>query len=74
MGCVFATGNFTGPALLLADFANPLRITLRTGYDIQEEIAAENFEAALRSKFQNLCMYGLTDDFRNYESLAPGGQ
>jgi hypothetical protein len=70
MGCVFSSGSFTEPAVVLANFAVPHRITLWSGEDISEGIAQRNFEGLLRRKYHELCMFGLTNhssDFREFQ-------
>lgn len=61
MGCVFTSGEFTEPAALLCDFATPHRITLWSGDDITAALEARDFATPLRRKYENLCMYGFTD-------------
>lgn len=61
MGCVFTSGDFTEPAVVLANFAVPHRITLWSREDIAERVAARDFAAVLRRKYHELCMFGLTD-------------
>ena len=69
MGCVFVSGEFTAPALILTDLICPLQITLWPGFDIEAAIDSKDFESVLRKKFENLCMYGLTDHSPNYKRL-----
>jgi hypothetical protein len=69
MGCVFVNGTFTEPALLLADYMVPHRILLWGRSDIARAIEIQDFKSALRQKYENLCMYGLTDDSPNYKAL-----
>ena len=59
MGCVFITGDFTGPAKILAGFAVPHQITLWSGDDAKAALDAEDFKTALKRKYNDLCMYGL---------------
>jgi hypothetical protein len=61
MGCVFSSGEFTAPAIILANFAVPHRITLWARDDIGEAIEGRDFAALLRRKYHELCMFGLTD-------------
>jgi hypothetical protein len=61
MGCVFVSGTFTRPAVTLCDFAAPHRITLWSGVDIADALQARDFAQALRRKYDELCMFGLTD-------------
>lgn len=61
MGCVFTSGDFTEPATILCDFATPHRITLWSGNDISSALEARDFATPLRRKYEELCMYGLTD-------------
>jgi hypothetical protein len=69
LGCVFTAGDFTEPALTLADFAVPHRILLWTGVDIDGCLTAENFGAVLREKYRHLCKYGMTDLSPNYKEF-----
>lgn len=61
MGCVFVSGTFTRPAIILSDFAAPHRITLWSSLDIAGAIQARDFAEVLRRKYHELCMFGLTD-------------
>lgn len=61
MGCVFVSGTFTRPAIILCDFAAPHRITLWSGLDIAGALQARDFAQALQRKYHELCMFGLTD-------------
>lgn len=74
MGCVFVSGRFTDPALVLADLATPHRITLWTGNDIQQALAVSDFQGILRQKYEDLCMYGLNDYSPNYRTLEVKGE
>src|SRR5205085_4407394 len=47
MGCVFITGEFTQPALILAGFAVPHQITLWAGDDTKAALDAQDFKAPL---------------------------
>lgn len=67
MGCVFTSGGFTGPAIILANFAVPHRITLCGREDISAAVAARDFAGLLQRKYHDLCMFGLTD----YSSPLP---
>ena len=69
MGCVFVSGTFTRPAVILSDFAAPHRITLWSNLDISEAIQARNFADTLRRKYHDLCMFGLTDHSPHYREL-----
>jgi hypothetical protein len=69
MGCIFTTGNFTPAALTIADFMVPHRILLWPDSDIEEALHARDFRGALRRKYRELCMYGLTDLSSSYKSL-----
>lgn len=66
MGCVFTSGNFTEPALLLASYMVPYRVLLWSSFDVERAIKLQDFGCVLRQKYENLCMYGLTDDLSNY--------
>lgn len=66
MGCVFISGVYTLPALILADFALPYQITLWSGADIEAALEAGDFRKMLVEKYSNLCMFGLTDYSPNY--------
>jgi hypothetical protein len=68
MGCVFITNNFTEPALILADFAVPHQITLWTGDNIETGITANDFKDSLFTKYNDLCMYGMTDHSPNFKA------
>ncbi|HZW30717.1 MAG TPA: restriction endonuclease [Isosphaeraceae bacterium] len=61
MGCVFITGAFTEPALILASFAVPHQITLWSGDDVEVALEARDFKARLVRKYNDLSMYGMTD-------------
>jgi hypothetical protein len=67
MGCVFSSGSFTEPAVLLANFAVPHRITLWSRTDISEAVAVHDFAGVLKRKYHELCMFGWMDQVR--ESL-----
>ena len=69
MGCVFTTGDFTYPALIIADFSVPHRILLWSEIDLENCVSKKDFRAALRNKYINLCKYGLTDHSPNYKEL-----
>jgi hypothetical protein len=69
MGCLFITGRYTLPALILADFAIPLRITLWSRDDIEAALEARDFQATLVKKYNELCMFGLTDQSPNFRAL-----
>jgi hypothetical protein len=66
MGCIFTSGSFTAPAVVLADFAAPHRITLWDQRDIADAIKARDFAEALERKYHELCMFGLTDHSPHY--------
>jgi hypothetical protein len=70
MGCVFTTGRYTEQALMLADFAVPHRIILWTSDDIEEALAARDFKRLLVKKYEDLCMFGLTDYSPYFRSLG----
>jgi hypothetical protein len=61
LGCVFTSGEFTAPALTLADFALPHRILLWPESDIARCLIDQDFRTTLREKYRHLCKYGLTD-------------
>jgi hypothetical protein len=69
MGCVFITGAYTLQALILADFAVPHQITLWSGDDIEAALEAHDFREMLVKKYNDLCMFGLTDYSPNYRAL-----
>jgi hypothetical protein len=69
LGCVFTSGEFTEPALLLADYSVPHRILLWSGRDIDKGLMNMDFRKPLAEKYYNLCKYGLTDHSPNYEEL-----
>lgn len=69
MGCVFTSGDFTRPAVILSDFAAPHRITLWSSRDITKAIRAKDFAAPLGRKYHELCMLGLTDHSTLYQEL-----
>lgn len=69
LGCVLTPDDFTVPALTLADFAVPHRILLWAGVDIDECLAAKDFQTTLREKYRHLCKYGMTDRSPNYKEL-----
>ncbi|TAN51675.1 MAG: hypothetical protein EPN21_06030 [Methylococcaceae bacterium] len=64
MGCVFVDGEFTDPAIYLADLLTPQRIILWNRDNIGSAIQAKDFSAILQRKYKDLCKYGLT----NYSS------
>lgn len=64
MGCVFTSGGFTEPAIVLANFAVPHRITLWTREDISEGVAQRDFAVILARKHHDLCKFGLTAQVR----------
>ena len=68
MGCVFASGEFTVPATVLCDFAAPHRITLWSGKDITTALGERNFAKPLRRKYEELCMFGLTDHSPHWQN------
>jgi hypothetical protein len=61
MGCVCITGNYTQPALVLADLAIPQQIVLWSQEDIETALAEKDFRGPICAKYRDLCMYGLTD-------------
>jgi hypothetical protein len=69
LGCLFTTGEFTAPALIITDFSVPHRILLWSALDIEESLTKENFGAVLLNKYRHLCKYGLTDHSPNYRGL-----
>jgi hypothetical protein len=69
LGCVFTVGDFTLPALTLADFAAPQRILLWAGVDIDDCLTVGDFQATLREKYRHLCKYGMTDRSPNYKEF-----
>jgi hypothetical protein len=69
LGCVFTRQRFTEPALVLTDLSIPHRILLWSEDHIGNALANEDFVTALRAKYRNLCMYGLTDHSPYYETL-----
>jgi hypothetical protein len=69
LGCVFTRQRFTEPALILTDLSIPHRILLWSEFQIEESLREEDFARALRAKYRNLCMYGLTDHSLYYKEL-----
>ena len=69
MGCVFTTGEFTSPALIIADFSVPHRILLWSEGDIDTCVTGRDFRSELRDKYIHLCKYGLTDHSPNYKEI-----
>ena len=67
MGCVFAAGDFTSPALIITDFSVPHRILLWSEVDIDNCVRKRDFKLALRQKYIFLCKYGLTDHSPTYK-------
>lgn len=67
LGCVFTTGEFTAPALIITDFSVPHRILLWSEREIEGCLKQENFGAVLLTKYRHLCKYGLTDHSPNYK-------
>lgn len=61
MGCVFVSGKFSHPALVLSNYAVPHRITLWSSPDITKAIQARSFARVLKQKYRELCMLGLTE-------------
>jgi hypothetical protein len=73
MGCVFSSGGFTEPAIVLANFAVPHRITLWARDDISQAVGARDFAGLLRRKYHDLCMFGLSDySLQLGDSKEPG--
>jgi hypothetical protein len=68
-GCIFVTGAFTSPALILADLTEPRRLLLWTKDDIEKAIDANNFKDALIRKYKDLCKFGLLDNSPFYKEL-----
>jgi hypothetical protein len=68
-GCVFTTGAFTDPALIVVDFSVPHRILLWSGSEIENCIRKQNFRDTLLEKYRHLCKYGLTDHSPYYQEL-----
>ena len=50
MGCFFATGGFTGPALAFADSCGSPRVTLWSRSDVKDGLESTDFGAVLRRK------------------------
>lgn len=69
LGCVFVSGKFSAPALIVTDFSVPHRILLWSRVDIDDCIQKRDFAAALRKKYRHLCRYGLTDHSPHYQEL-----
>ncbi|MGP0070131.1 MAG: hypothetical protein ACLQGP_41855 [Isosphaeraceae bacterium] len=69
MGGVFSAGGYTSPALILADYAVPRRITLWSGEDIEIALGSHDFKEMLVRKYGELCMFGLTDYSPFYREL-----
>lgn len=69
LGCVFSSGGFSNPALLLSDLAVPYRITLWSKVDIDAAIENEDFAEPLRRKYLDLCQFGLSDYSPFYKAL-----
>lgn len=69
LGCVFITGDFSEPALTLADYALPHRILLWSGDDIETAIRDRDFKTTLIDKYRNLCKHGMTDHSPNFRTL-----
>ena len=67
--CVFVSGEFTEPALIIADFAVPHRILLWQGLDIEYCLNRRDFAGTLLEKYRHLCRYGLTDHSPYYREL-----
>ena len=68
-GCVFVSGEFTEPALIIADFAVPHRILLWQRLDIEACLTKQEFAEALLGKYRHLCRYGFTDYSPYYREL-----
>ncbi len=68
MGCVFTRGKYTSPALTLSDHMIPNRMILWSGDDVETALARRDFRGALREKYHNLCMYGLTDHSPHFKA------
>lgn len=69
MGCVFVSGAFSDPAVILTNFAAPHRITLWDGTDVAEALTARDFASTLARKYHDLCMFGLTDQSSYYREV-----
>lgn len=68
MGCVFIKGEFTSPALTLADHMIPHRMILWSGDDIDTALTRRDFQAALWEKYYDLCRYGLMDHSSHFRA------
>ncbi|GAC1643260.1 MAG: hypothetical protein NVS9B11_12600 [Candidatus Dormibacteraceae bacterium] len=69
LGCIFVSGEFSAPALILAGLTSPLRVTLWQLDDIDEAIANKDFKQVLSEKYRNLCRFGLQDHSPHYKDL-----
>jgi hypothetical protein len=69
MGCVFIRGEYTDPALTLADLMIPHRMILWTGDDLGAALDGRDFRAALRKKYDDLCRYGLIDQSPHFKGI-----
>ncbi len=69
LGCVFAAGRFTAPALVVVDFSVPHRILLWSEIDIEDSIKQRDFVSTLRAKYHILCKYGLTDHSPHFREV-----
>jgi hypothetical protein len=69
MGCVIVSNTFTAPALILADYSLPHRILLWSGEDVSVATRQSDFKSILQKKYEDLCLYGLTDFSPNYKDL-----
>jgi hypothetical protein len=68
-GCVFTTGGFTEPALIVTDYSVPHRILLWSELNIEGCLKKKNFKAVLLEKYRHLCKFGLTDHSPSYREL-----
>ena len=73
LGMMVMTGAFTLPARKLAIMHTPYRFVVWQSQDIDAALAAKNFKPALRSKYLNLCRYGLLDWTPYWQDLRIDG-
>lgn len=62
LGCFLTRGNYTVPAVTQVAMMVPHRMILWSRVDIDSALVRCDFRSALREKYLNLCMYGLTDN------------
>jgi hypothetical protein len=68
-GCIFVTGTFTAPAVVVAGMTPPQRILLWPKGDIAKALEERSFKSLLREKYRRLCRFGMTDASSTYRNV-----